>query len=583
MAARRDPLTGVANTLATPQTKPIPGREADMKRNDAGGYSFTKDTWNKVEDFLILGTCGGTFYLGERELTLRNTDVILAAVREDATRVAEMARDINVAIPARAPKPQPQLFALAAVFALGDDAGKQAAREAFTQMVRTTDHLTHVVGYYKTLRNKTLPGGRNAPVTGPAFLKALRAWFLTPPTEDVAWRTVKARQRATAAGERMEVADVLRLSHPKPDTAVRDALFGWLTGKATDEEARAQVPAIDRFLKAQAAGTAGAVELITAGGVPWEYLPTGLLNEPQVWEALAPKAGLRAVMRNLSRMSRIDAITPFGSTTTGVVTARLRNPENVTRARIHPLEAWLTQKAYAAGVSQPHKSKPPTRWTVNGDVVDALDSTFEAGFGAVTPSGKRLLVAVDCSGSMSYEHTMANGTNVGSAYQAANTIAVIMARTEPNAHFIEFDYDDSQHQAWSYGYRGAASRAGLAAGMDRGVYPSKVTPKTQLKEIAGWQPRGGGTDCSLPIKYALTKNLKVDGFLLLTDSETWAGSEHASETLAAYRRSVNPDARLIVASLTAAGHSVGDPKDPGVLNMAGLDASLPTVVAGFLR
>ena len=47
-----------ASTVATPQSRPMPGR--DQVRNAAGGYVFVKDLWTKVEDFLILGTTGGT-------------------------------------------------------------------------------------------------------------------------------------------------------------------------------------------------------------------------------------------------------------------------------------------------------------------------------------------------------------------------------------------------------------------------------------------------------------------------------------------------------------------------------------------
>jgi 60 kDa SS-A/Ro ribonucleoprotein len=35
--------------------------------------------------------------------------------------------------------------------------------------------------------------------------------------------------------------------------------------------------------------------------------------------------------------------------------------------------------------------------------------------------------------------------------------------------------------------------------------------------------------------------------------------------------------------MTAAGHTIGEPGDPGVLNVAGMDASLPKVVTGFIR
>ncbi len=77
--------------------------------------------------------------------------------------------------------------------------------------------------------------------------------------------------------------------------------------------------------------------------------------------------------------------------------------------------------------------------------------------------------------------------------------------------------------------------------------------------------------------------MAVDGFVVFTDNETWAGRAHPSQELDAYRRSVAAEARVVVAAMTAAGYSISDPADAGVLNVAGLDASLPLIVNGFVR
>ena len=122
----RDPLAAVT-TIATPQTRPVPGR-ADQVRNNAGGYVFGKDAWSKVEDFLILGTTGGTYYVGEEAHTELNTDVLFGLVREDGRRVAELAVDVSAGQPPRAVKSRGALFALAAVSALGDADGVRATR-----------------------------------------------------------------------------------------------------------------------------------------------------------------------------------------------------------------------------------------------------------------------------------------------------------------------------------------------------------------------------------------------------------------------------------------------------------------------
>ena len=46
----------------------------------------------------------------------------------------------------------------------------------------------------------------------------------------------------------------------------------------------------------------------------------------------------------------------------------------------------------------------------------------------------------------------------------------------------------------------------------------------------------GGTDCALPMIYAKQKKLKIDVFIVYTDSETWFGKIHPTEALKNYRK-----------------------------------------------
>src|SRR5262249_34079284 len=168
------------------------------------------------------------------------------------------------------------------------------------------------------------------------------------------------------------------------------------------------------------------------------------------------------------------------------------------------------------------------------------------------------IVAVDSSGSMSRWSTVISaGSALGPAYEVANTIAVMLTRFEGrNVHVID---------------------------LDTRVHRSKVTPRTNLRELATWNSSGGGTDMSLPFTWAAQQRAVVDGFVILTDNETWAGNRHPAQALTAYRREFNQAARVIVVSMTATGYSIAHPGDPGVLNVAGLDGALPKLIAGFLR
>ncbi len=549
----RDPLAAVS-TVATPQTQRIPGR-TDQVRNAAGGYVFAKDTWTKVEDFILLGTTGGTYYVGETELTEQNVDVLFAAIAEDGPRVVDLITEISTARPPRAPKQRAALFALAACYAKGDAGTRQAAKVALPRVARTTDHLAQFFGYYKNLGGKATARG-TAPVVGRSLRTALGSWFLSGEPDAVAFRACKARQRKTPAGERFDLRDVLRIAHPVADSEQRKTLFGWIAGNVDDDQARAVLPAVDRFLTAKAVTSAKeAIRVVTELRVPWEFLPDSVLGEASVWEALVDTVGMTALIRNLARMTRLGALTPMGDATRRAV-ARLTDADALSKARIHPMDAWLALRVYASGWAQPNPRVTAHVWVPVPAILDALEETYELSFGGVEPSGKRLLIAVDSSASMC-QQVHAGGSPLGSAYEVGCAMAVMLARIERgNVHVID---------------------------VDTAVRKSKVTRRTNLREIASWQPSGGGTDLSLPFTWAAEKRLDVDGIICFTDNETWAGSSHPTQALDAYRRAVNGNVRVMIASMLPAGYTIGDPGDDAVLNVAGLDASLPMLVNGFIR
>ncbi|MFD1933691.1 MULTISPECIES: TROVE domain-containing protein [Nonomuraea] len=549
----RDPLAAVSTT-ATPQSRPISGR-TDQVPNAAGGYVFAKDLWTRLEDFLILGTTGGTYYVGEDRLTAENADVLFQAIGEDGPRVVALLTGIATARPPRAPKQRPALFALAACYAKGDADTRQAAKSALARVARTTDHLAQFFGYYKNLGGKATGRG-SAPVVGRSLRTALGSWFLTGDADDVAFKACKAAQRRTPQGEAFSLRDVLRIAHPVPDDERRRTLFGWIAGNVHDDVARDVLPAVDRFLSAKAVTSVEqAVRVVSEARVPWEFLPDAMLREPAVWDALVDTVGMTALIRNLARMTRIGTLTPMGEATARAV-ARLSDADAVRKARIHPMDAWLAMRVYGSGRAQPNRKADAQTWTPVPAILDALEETYELSFGAVAPSGRRLLVAVDSSGSMG-QGVYSGGSLLGTAYQAGCALAVMLARIERgNVHVID---------------------------VDTAVHASRVTSRTNLRELSSWTPSGGGTDLSLPFTWAAGERFGADGIVVFTDNETWAGRSHPSQALTAYRRSVSPDARAVVVAMTAAGYTIGDPEDDGVLNVAGLDASLPMVINGFVR
>lgn len=93
----------------------------------------------------------------------------------------------------------------------------------------------------------------------------------------------------------------------------------------------------------------------------------------------------------------------------------------------------------------------------------------------------------------------------------------------------------------------------------------------------------GGTDCALPMLYALEQGIKVDVFTVITDNETWAGNVHPVEALQRYRKKTGIAAKLIVVGMTSTCFSITDPNDAGMLDVIGFDAATPAVMADFAR
>ena len=112
-----------------------------------------------------------------------------------------------------------------------------------------------------------------------------------------------------------------------------------------------------------------------------------------------------------------------------------------------------------------------------------------------------------------------------------------------------------------------------------------VSPRQRLDDVVRTTSNlpFGGTDCSLPMQKALADKLEVDAFIVLTDSETWAGEIHPIQALKRYRDKTGIAAKLIVVGMTASEVSIADPNDRGSLDVVGFDAATPNLISDFVR
>lgn len=513
----------------TNQTEPIPGQQ--QVKNNAGGFVYAVDKWKQLERFLILGSEGGTYYVGEKKLTKENALNVMSAIAEDGARAVRIICDISDA--GRAAKNDPAIFALALAASAEDIRTRQIALAALPKVCRIPTHLFHFVTYVKNMRG-----------FGRGLRTALAKWYNDKDVDTLAFHSVKYQSR-----DGWSNADVIRLAHPKTDDDIRNAVYAWML-KGDNEEIHDRLPRIIRaFESAKKANARETISLIREHNLTREMINNEHLKDPDVWDALLEKMPLEAMMRNLGNMSKVELLKPL-SNAEQTVTNRLGNQELLKKARLHPLSILVAMKIYAQGRGM----KGDGTWKPVPRVVSALDDAFYKAFQYLEPTGKRFFFGIDVSGSMS---SPIAGMPISSC-EAAGAMAMAIVKTEPRFYAMGF-----------------CDRF-VDLGINDRMSLLEVTRTCQWNNF-------GRTDCSLPMIYAKDHKLEVDAFIVITDNETYAGRIHPSQALKEYREKMGINAKQVVMATTPSPFSIADPKDAGTLDVVGFDTAVPTVITNFIR
>lgn len=516
----------------TPQSEPIPG--TNQEKNNAGGYSYVLDCWGRLQRFLILGSEGGTYYVGERNLTQQNCAIVTQCAKLDAPRTVNMI--VAISESARAPKNDPAILALAVLSADSDPQTRRLAREAVPAVCRIGTHLFQYVAACKELCG-----------WGRGMRNTVASWYTEKSLDKLAYQVTKYRNRAGYTHR-----DLLRLSHPVPSDENRQMLYRWIVKGTLDGTLPSDLHLLEGFEKINAAGVdvREAIRLIENYKLTFEHVPNTFLGNPEIWNALLPNLPPTALIRNLGKMTSVGLLKPL-SQATKYVCETLTNAEKLKFARVHPLSILLAADTYGSG----HGVKGSLTWDSVSQINDALDSAFYAAFDAVEPTGKRHLLGIDVSGSMDCSHLA--GTYL-SARKAVACMSMVTNRAEPLTHIVGFSHE---------------------------MVPIDISKRRSLKDVIQTMSRipMGNTDCALPMIYAIKNRLEVDAFVVYTDSETWCGFLHPTQALAQYRKTMGINAKLIVVGATATQFTIADPNDAGMLDVVGFDSSCPAVMADFIR
>jgi 60 kDa SS-A/Ro ribonucleoprotein len=461
------------------------------------------ENWALLDRFLILGSEENSYRVGVRELDVEAAPAVQACLKIDGPRVVRTILDGSARDPALF------VLALAASPKFADAKTNAAALNALPRVARTGAQLRKFAAFCTNLRG-----------WGRSLRSAIADWYVTKPAGELARQLFESENLPEWSHR-----DLLRLSHPRPATPAHNALFQWVVdGKpghlATSEMLDGQLRPLHAFELAKQARTEDQiVHLIEDYRMTAEMVPSRWKTSPRVWEMLLDRMSYLDLVRNLNQLTAIGLVRPQ-SATTALVVARLLDRKRVANSKVHPIALLDSFRTY----------RQSERFAPVQSVMDALNSAFYLAFDNVTPSGKRIYLAVDGSCSMGLSQCL--GMPSLSAAMASLALSMIYAKTEPRFSLGSFQ-----------------GPPGIA-------------------------PQG--------IEDALSRDLPIDAFVILTDQAKAAESAH-SEALDRYRQKTGIATSLAVIAMAADRWNMTDPKDPLQMSVAGFDASVPEILAEFIR
>jgi 60 kDa SS-A/Ro ribonucleoprotein len=285
-----------------------------------------------------------------------------------------------------------------------------------------------------------------------------------------------------AVGADPSLRDIVRMVHPKPIDAVREAMFAWVLNRPHAMEA---LPESLQALARYRFDRSGAVP-----NVPFQMLTALNLNAEE-WAQVARSAGWQMVRMNLNTFARHGVFEIAGMAE--MIAERLRDPVAIAKARVFPYQ--LMAAYFAAGAQVPSVVK------------EALQDAMEIALERVQAYPGRVVVCPDVSGSMASAITGSRkgGTSAVRCIQVAALVTAAIVRANRNALVLPF--------------------AEKVKEIEINARDSVMTNAAKLAALGG-----GGTSCSAPLKRLIEVEERADLVVLVSDNESWVDNRKTGPT-----------------------------------------------------
>lgn len=357
--------------------------------------------------------------------------------------------------------------------------------------------------------------------------KLVQAWLNTASEKELL---------AAAIGADPSLADVVKMVHPKPSAAWREAFVAWLIGKPYQLDA---LPAIVTAFEAYKRDRTQPIP-----DVPFQML-TALELSTEDWAQIAKQAGWQMTRMNLNTFARHGVYQLAGMTE--LIAAKLRDANAIAKAKVFPYQLLAAYKA--AGDAVPLAIR------------EALQDALETALVNVPEIAGKVVVCPDVSGSMASPVTGYRGSASSSVrcIDIAALVAAAMLRKNTATMVLPFENN---------------------------VVNCKLNPRdtvmTNAQKLASIG--GGGTNCSAPLAQLNQRQWQADLVVYISDNESWVDADHggATATMREWQKfkKRNPNAQLVCIDIAPYPTAQATERDD-ILNIGGFSDDVFKIIAAF--
>ncbi len=352
------------------------------------------------------------------------------------------------------------------------------------------------------------------------------------------WLENASDQRLISAmvGAQPSLADVIKMVHPKAQSAERAAFFGHLIGREVDVKLLpADIQALEAFKRDASQ---------PVPNVSFQLLSSYEL-QPAHWRQIAKAASWQTTRMNLNTFARHQVFDD--SECAKIIAERLADASQIAKARAFPYQLLA---AYRNAANIPFA------------VRTALAQAVEISVQNVAKIAGSVAIAVDVSGSMSSPVTgvREGATTSMRCVDVAGMMAATIVARNPGAMVLPFN-DGVRNFDWRAG--GVMAQANALAAM-----------------------LGGGTNVSAPLIALKQRGVAPDLVVILSDNQSWmdAKAHGATATMQAWAelKARNPTAKLVCVDLQPYTNSQAQ-EGGNVLNIGGFSDEVFALIAAFAQ